>query len=269
MPDSINFKYKHKELILSVKRLAIIESIMTTNIKYYENFEDPIKAKDYCKEKDIETLPSKNGISLYKLKGDEFTNIHLENDNKLKVTDYLFDTELMDSFTNEFPIKYIFDNKELVGIMHFSDYNRTASYVHLYNLVTELENNIRKIFEKLNISEDEIIRYLDKEQLKDGDKLEKRKRKESYRQYPYQIFDFSDIVYYYNHLVKNSTIDNERIINKLIDFRNQIMHYKLLIKLKNYETGSVDFDLESFQEFKDNVAELFHTLEITNKELSD
>lgn len=242
---------------------------MTTNIKYYENFEDPIKAKEYCKEKDIETLPSTKGISLYKLKGDEFTNIDLENYNKLKVTDYLFDTELMDSFTNEFPIKYIFDNKELVGIMHFSDYNRAASYVHLYNLVTELENNIRKIFEKLNIPEDDIIKYIGEKKPKDVNKLEKRKRDESYKQYPYQIFEFSEIVYYYNHLIKNNTINNEKIIPKLINFRNQIMHYKLLIKLKNYETGSVDFDFESFQEFKDNVAELFHALEITNKELSD
>ena len=190
--ERLNFSYEHKKFLSDVRRLCIVEYLMTNNIYYYETIDEKNLHK-FCKEKDIGTLPSKYSNLVYVLdNNNNFIKKEIKHEEKLKITDHIFDKDVLESFTEASPIKYVYKDDVLEGIVHFSDYNRSAVKIYLYGVISEFENNLRTIFISTEIKEESLLEYIKLKAEKDkkiGIYEEAKRRYESSKNksYPFEI----------------------------------------------------------------------------------
>jgi|AntAceMinimDraft_17_1070374.scaffolds.fasta_scaffold72449_2 hypothetical protein len=111
---------------LEEKTMINIKDIMTKDVMYYDpKIED--KLKTYCKEKDITYLPSLDLKKIYFLHSEAFENKEIEASLKILPHLYVFNEDLLKKFKKGKHILFIFNQKLIVGIIHFSDYNRYRS----------------------------------------------------------------------------------------------------------------------------------------------
>ena len=107
-----------------------IKDIMTKGAMYYDpEIED--KLKTYCNEKDITYLPSLDLKKVYFLHPEAFENKEIEESLKISPHLYIFDEVLLKRFQEGEHILFIFNQNLIVGIIHFSDYNRIEVYIYI------------------------------------------------------------------------------------------------------------------------------------------
>jgi hypothetical protein len=243
---------------------------MTNQIYYYEKLNDPL---NFCKEKNILILPSENKNFKYILNNsNEFIRTEINSEDILKVSDNIFDFAVLNSFSENSTVKFIYWNTEFKGILHYSDYNRETTYVYLFGLILELEENIRNILYKNNYTEIHLLDYL--QQKAEYEKNEKQKSikenifkdakkrflSEYGKVYPFQVFNLSHTIDFFNHLIKKGILNYEPLSYEINEIRNSIMHKKNFIKVLDFEKGRFKFDFDSFLSFKKKVITIFNSL---------
>jgi hypothetical protein len=275
--------YEYENFLSITQRSAILEFIMTKNINYYEdlikNNKDPVS---FCNEKNINILPSNDNKNKWNLtENNEFIKEKIiENVDKLKESDNIFDFKVLNSFSKESPIKFVYWNNDLKGIIHYSDYNRETTYVYLFGLILELEQNIRDLLSKNKYTEKDLLKYLKNQIEQETDISEKKTKEKIYKDsyeryseeygkiYPFQVFNLSHTINFFNNLIDIKKIESNKIPTQITTLRNSIMHKKNLIKVINFNEGPFKFDFDSFKNFRENVKILFNAIKNTRNQLS-
>lgn len=242
-----------------------ISELMTNNIIFFES-EQKKELIQFCKERDISFLPSEDFKHLYKLEENDFIKIELPEIMKLHVGDEAFNIKTLDKFNEEYPIKFIFRNDEIVGAFHFSDYNKNSAYVYLYAEILDFEKSLRELLARDHTNDDLINRLKNLSETEKNERVKKlyqnkvnmiEKKKELIeKSKPFEHFDITDLISFTNHKLKLKI--NQELMK---DLRNKIMHFKQNIQNKNGQFDSLLFDYDSFCIFRSEIKEFVNAFE--------
>lgn len=235
-----------------MKTELIFEDIMTSDMFFYdEEYKD--KLKEFCEERNITYLPSIEGSNVcYKLTNNDFEEIKIKNEQKVDVDDHVFDYLFLEKFEKH-SVLFVFNKKRLIGIVHFSDYNRESVHIYLYKLMLDFEKNLRTLLVLRGLKNEDMIVFFKKhpnnecyakklEYHKKENEIEKRKQLE-----PFQTFYLKDLIGLINH--RNIL----KLSEEACDVRNQVVHFVSPVRHENYEEKKLIYTFDSFKEFFDNV----------------
>jgi len=224
-----------------------IKDIMKKDVMYYDpEIED--KLNTYCKKMDITYLPSLDLKKVYFLHPEAFDNKEIEKSLKISPHLYVFDEVLLKRFQEGKHILFIFNQNIMVGIIHFSDYNRIEVYTYLYELIANLERDLRKLLISMKLCNDDMLKFFKKHSDRNEVFKEKYSRFKNYgnkfnKIKPFEFFDLSDLV---------ALCDGKgivRIDRKILKLRNKVMHSRNGVKNKDYEQDPLIYNFESFKDF--------------------
>lgn len=227
---------------------------MTKEVTYYDpEIED--KLKTYCKEKDITYLPSLDLKRVYFVIDGKFTNIEIKESLKISPGLYAFDKDLLEKFENDDHILFVFDQNLLVGIIHFSDYNRVEIYTYLYELIANLERDLRKLLVLNGYDYNDMLEFFKKHVNRNDIYKEKFDKFKDYgnkfnKVGPFEFFDLADLV----ALCDNKGI--AKVNHEILELRNKVMHSRSGIKIKDYEQDHLVYNFASFKSFFNVVIKL-------------
>ncbi len=233
-----------------------IKDIMTKDMMYYDpEIEDKLKA--YCKKEKITYLPSLDLRKVYFLPSEAseaFENKEIKESLKISPHLYVFDECLLKQFQKGEHILFIFYPnliKDLVGIIHFSDYNRVEVYTYLYELIANLERDLRKLLNLSNLRNKDMLEFFEKH----ADNKHYKKKYSEFKDYgdkfnevgPFEFFDLSDLVALCNYkkIVK--------IDQRVIELRNKVMHSRRGVMNIDYELDYLIYNFMSFKTFFNDV----------------
>ncbi|NCO28825.1 MAG: hypothetical protein COS15_05595 [Caldiserica bacterium CG02_land_8_20_14_3_00_36_38] len=231
-----------------------IQNIMTKEVSYYDpDIEDKLKL--YCKNEHITYLPSFDFKKVYFLHNEAFENKEIEKSLKITPDLYVFDEDLLKQFQKGKHILFVFDQNLIVGIIHFSDYNRVEVYTYLYELIANLERGLRKFLVLNNLSNNDMLKFFEKHASSNG--VYKGKF-DKYKDYgnkfnlvgPFESFELSDLV---------ALCDDKEIIrinHELLELRNKVMHSVSSVKNEDYEQDPLIYNFESFEAFFNDAIKL-------------
>jgi len=251
---------------LLLNKMITIDDIMTEDIVYYES---DTQALEICGKLNISYLPLKNGIHCFDRETGEVRNI----DPEQTVPPYmrLFNDSLRNKF-EEYEILFVKYYGRLMGVIHYSDYNRDAAMIYYYGLLLELERSLRALLIAHGFRNEDIIDYYlstkerqEKFMTRHGkDKLEKATLMERFDTiHPFQNFLLSDLTWYINHLIKHGTIRfDKRINDDMLAFRNKVMHAKNPISKETNDTEDIPiYNLQDYLVTCDKVNEIQDIIE--------
>ena len=224
-----------------------IQDIMTKDVVYYDQgIKD--KLKRYCKDRAITYLPGLDLKNIYFLHNKVFEKQEIEKSLKVSPRLYCFNKALLKQFQKGEHILFVFDQDLIVGIIHFSDYNRAKVYTYLYELIANLERDLRKLLVLNNINNNDMLKFFKEHRNTDDVYKEKYDKFKDYgnkfdKVGPFEFFDLSDLV---------SLCDDKdivRIDHNILELRNKVMHSRSGIKIKVYEQDPIVYNFESFKNF--------------------
>jgi hypothetical protein len=227
---------------------------MTEEVTYYDpEIED--KLKTYCKNEHITYLPSFDFKKVYFLHDEAFESEEIANSLKTTPDLYVFDEDLLKQFQKGKHILFVFDQNLIVGIIHFSDYNRVEVYTYLYELIANLERDLRKLLVLNDLNNKDMLEFF--KDHANNNKFYKEKFAK-YKDYgnkfnevgPFESFELSDLV----ALCNDKKII--RINHEILELRNKVMHSVGGVNNKDYEQDPLIYNFESFEAFFNNAIKL-------------
>jgi hypothetical protein len=228
-----------------------IKDIMTKDIMFYDPvIEDDLKK--YCKNRDITFFPDFDFKNLYYLKENEFVKQKIEQNKKFDSDMDAFDEKLLSAFKEKNSVLFVFNGNSLEGVIHFSDYNNTAVFSYLYNLISELERDLRKLLGSKGWGNNYMVNFFcmhkNNEVYKRKYDIAKKYESKFNKVEPFQFFDLSDLI---------ALCDSKKIIkldNEVLkETRNTVMHSKNVVQNKDYESNPLIFNVTSFKHFLNSV----------------
>ena len=226
-----------------------IQDIMTRDVVYYDRDRDiKDKLKTYCKNEHITYLPDLDLKKVYFLHNEAFENKEIEKSLKITPDLYIFDEDLLKQFQEGEHVLFVFDQDLIAGIIHFSDYNRIEVYTYLYELIANLERDLRKLLVLNNFTNNDMLDFFKKH----ADRNEVYEKKfNHFKDYstkfnkvgPFEFFDLSDLV---------ALCDDKKIVridHDILELRNKVMHSRSGVKNKDYEQDPLLYNFESFKNF--------------------
>ena len=232
-----------------------INDLQVKSILYY----DPAYANEslsYCKKRNIDCLPSvddSNTIYVRDNVANKFEPIEIDQLRKVNTSDKVFSRELLDKFKNNH-LLLVYDEKELTGVVHFSDYNSIKINEYLYSLFFNYENLLRRFLVLNNLADKDMYEYYCRKY--DTTKRDIHKIKmESYNEEKakrlpaFQTWYLKDLFTLINHkkLIK---------LTDLGELRNIIMHARELVEKDDYSLGDLVYNIDSFSNFFEMVLTL-------------
>ncbi len=227
--------------------------IAERSILYFD--QDEIAAcHNICETLRIDNMPDYDSEHYYELINEKFNKKRIESENKLNVGDQIFQEGHLEKFkVNKHNVIFIFKGDVLKGIVHFSDYNKTAVLQAIQDDVLTLERKLRQFLFLNNFRNNNIINYL-KYRMDNCEKsrayFEGRINSLQRREYEmnqlgeFQIFDLKDLLDFGNSsqshkIFKTESVQiNDKKIHQITlvnSLRNIAMHGKNPIE-KNEET---------------------------------
>lgn len=227
-----------------MKNMPNIEQIATKDILYYEESKEE-KLLNFCDDHNIDRLPSYNGKYKYIKRGDKFQKREIKEKETLKASKGSLDSQVMEKFSEEEFI-FVYRNNELIGIAHFCDYNSGVIYEHLYQRIYELETDIRELLRKENLDSSDMVEFIEQHPI--FEKSSKRHDPENIKSYrPFQNSNLSELV---NFLHDRSEFSLKIDQSNLTDLRNKVMHEKQFVEHNDHQEDSMDYDPETFKDFR-------------------
>jgi hypothetical protein len=227
-----------------------ISDIQTTDILYY----DPDLEKEhykFCQERDIDCLPSLEDKRTVYLRNDEtptFKKTENSKDRIIPASMNIFNPQLLESFERN-PLLLVFENEELAGVVHFSDYGKTIVSVYLYELFFMYEKALRSLLVAHGCTDEDMIAYFEHKAKDPEDKERYSRRLQKYKKNlskkkrtPFELCYIREI----RGLVKYKNIVKLKNLSYL---RNMIMHAHELVRLDDPEVGDYVYDFKSFETF--------------------
>lgn len=227
-----------------MKNMPNIVQIATKDILYYEESKEE-KLLNFCDDHNIDRLPSYNGKYKYIKREDKFQKKEIKEKETLKASKGSLDSQVMEKFSEEEFI-FVYRNNELMGIAYFCDYNSGVIYEHLYQRIYELETDIRELLRKENLDSSDMVEFIEQHPI--FEKSSKRHDPENIKSHrPFQNSNLSELV---NFLHDRSEFSLKIDQSNLTDLRNKVMHEKQFVEHNDHQEDSMDYDPETFKDFR-------------------
>jgi hypothetical protein len=232
------------------------DRIMTDEILFYDSaFEQDCKV--FCQRRNITFLPSKKDCNVcYNLVGEEFRERQIEESQRVEAKSEIFDATVLGKFRKHH-VLFVYEKSEIVGVVHFCDYNRDPVFLNLYPLLLRFERKLRGLLTSSGLQDEDMLKFFEAHAKDDpfykdrfnrfrDSKIEKKMKELE----PFQMFDLKDLI----------ALANSRKILKIPetinDVRNTIMHSKNVVKHRDYEVANLIYDFDSFQNFFNSVKQI-------------
>jgi hypothetical protein len=191
---------------------------MERNVLFYDEQQQEI-CMHLCKALKIDYLPALDGLNKYELKENNFFCSPIDDSQWIDFESPIFHQSAPTLFQlHGHNVLFVRQHGTLVGVVHFSDYNRPLITEVLQNWVTEFEHTLRRYFTASGKTESDINSILD------------RPAKIDLRLPPFQSFYLRDLLQYVQQGLAfplSLTTDELKDINGL---RNIAMHGKDVVK---------------------------------------
>lgn len=210
----------------------------------------------FCRKRDIDCLPAVSNRDTFHRRNDDtqaFDRELLTDDRRLDARIAIFRPDLLDCFRTQ-PIRFVFDQGELTGVIHFSDYNKPVVSTYLYDAIATYERSLRELLHRSGHTHGDMLAYLDgkAEETKGapehtyykgrGKRLLKKAEKMPQAP-PFQAFELRDLIGLVEVKV-NLELDDE-----VVELRNMIMHANRLVDMVDAQTDDFIYDIDSFGRF--------------------
>lgn len=243
------------------EKIITIADIQTRDILYYDpDLKD--ECYKFCKERNIDYLPALDGKHVYSR--DENTQSFSEKDvnegNKVSGTKNAFSSDMLEIFRRQ-PLRLVFENDELTGVVHFADYGKPVVSTYLYELFFGLERALRTILIQKNLGNDDMLAFFEHKASLAREKEEKNRYKRKFKHYNkhkdrnaklpnLQTFYLSNLIQLAAH---HGVVTISEGINKL---RNMVMHAHELVDREDPHASDYIFEIGSFEMFFEMTLEL-------------
>ena len=203
-------------------KLLTIGDIQTRDILYYDKTLNDICYK-FCEKREIDCLPAIDDPKFVYIRKSryKFEQEHVERDRIVRGTVNIFHPIMVERFHKQ-PLLLVYDNNELTGVVHFSDYNLPIVSHYLFEKLFAYEKAIR-IF--LSIEERKTLKSYENKGLLDVIKQTNRKGK----------------------LKLDEDVKN---------LRNSVMHAKEFVNKQSQTSDDMVYDYVSFELFYKRVLNL-------------
>lgn len=131
--------------------MVSFQDIMTRGIIFYDT-EYLEECKEFCRVRDIQYLPHihSNDLCYYFDKDqDNFVKKKIHPQQKVYFDTHLYDPTLLDAF-REYDVLFVEHHHVIRGVVHFSDYNRSAVYEEIYKKLLLLEKGLIHLIVELS-----------------------------------------------------------------------------------------------------------------------
>jgi hypothetical protein len=127
------------------------EQIMTRSVIFYDD-EYESECLDFARSRNISLLPDIADINYchrFGKRTEAFKRQKINPSQMVHISDDVFQSRLKGVF-QQFKVVFVTEQQQIVGVVHFSDYNRQAVYKEVYDQLFLLEKGIKYIL--LNLS---------------------------------------------------------------------------------------------------------------------
>jgi len=232
------------------------DKIMTRKILFY-NTASKEDCRVFCNRRNITFLPSKKHSNVcYSLADDEFMERYIEESQRVKATNGIFDDLVLKKFEKHH-VLFVYGKNKIIGVVHFCDYNRDPVFISIYPLLLKLERKLRMLLISYGLKNEDMLKFFEEHAERNryySQKLESFKsskvQKEMGELEPFQAFDLKDLIAL---ATSRKILKISETINNL---RNTIMHAKNIVKHRDYEVAHLIYDFASFEDFFKSVKQL-------------
>jgi hypothetical protein len=235
------------------------QDIMTTEIKYFEDFEKEEDAKEFCEAREINYLPSRrNNFQVHEFTDKHFEEKEIKENQIITPEKKIFDKEILNLF-NQNRVLFVFSGDKLKGIVHFSDYNREPVYTYLYSQILNFEKSLRGLLVKNDLKNKDMIKYFE-EKNQNGSVKDKKTYREKLKEIDndslksfseFQLFYLLDLIFLLGH---HKIVTINQGVN---DLRKYVMHSKDLIEHKDSQEMPSLYRFASFEKIFNLVLTLY------------
>ncbi len=230
-----------------------VRHISATRLFYYTpHFYE--SAKRFCLKHGITTLPSAqdHGIKYeFDPKAKNFTPKKIPGLQKVEYNQLIFDPQISEKF-KKYDTLFVYNHSTLVGILHFTDYNKMPVNIYLYAQIIELEYLLRALAIKNNLTINSLIEFwaskatkqeFFKTKLKDFIQLTKELAKQN-KKPDFSMIYLTDLIDLINH---NKIL---KISREIQDIRNKVMHARENVDTyEEFSNRAMLYNLENFLDF--------------------
>lgn len=252
-----------------------IADIQTRELLYFdEQLKD--ECYEFCKNRDIDCLPSFDNSSKFYQRNDEknsFDLLDIGDDRRIEGSTFIFRSDLLDRFKKH-QLFFVFTHGELTGVIHYSDYNRIIVNTYLFAEISLYERSLRKLLIAKRMGNNDMLAYFehraDKSKTKQNvaedfkRKIQEFEKKKDYcsRLEEFQCFYLMDLIGLTNW---QEVIPLNDSINNL---RNSITHSRNTIEMRDARTPDFIYEFDTFEELFKSVQLLLNEgLRIRNRVL--
>ena len=235
---------------LGTESIINIADIQTRDILYY----DP-ELKDecykFCRERNIDYLPALDEKHIYyrNEKTQTFIEKDVEEDFRIGGKKNAFSADVLEIFRIQ-PLRLVYEDSELTGVVHFADYGKPVVSTYLYELFFGLERSLRTILLQKNYGNDDMLAFFEKNHYKRKIDHYNTHKDRNAKLPDFQTFFLKDLIGLAKHL---GVVTINESIN---DLRNMVMHAHELIDREDPHAGDYVFDIGSFEKFFEMALEL-------------
>lgn len=234
--------------------MLTISNLQVTDILYYdEAFRHACYR--FCEQRDIDYLPSvEDDGFVYQVDSDtkSFLKIQILDTQRVDTHEEIFHPKLLARF-NTFGVLFVYENHNLVGVVHFSDYNKDIVRIYVYSLIIEYERLLRILLSK-DYQNANMVDFLRAKKKQNKIREYEKRETQADRLPPFHLFYLSDLIEFAN---ENGVFNTNPHINVL---RNKIMHAQELVEMKDFKTDDYIYDYRTFELFFRQVTVLKHDL---------
>ena len=232
-----------------------VKDIQTTDLIYFSPKIPVDKYINFCKRHNITSIPDISDpttkYDFYAGKN-EFIRTKITKEQRIRENFYIFDPVIQMKF-NSFDVLFVYNGSNLVGALHYTDYNKMIVTIYLFSQIIELEYLLRALIKKQGLSLIDLFKFwLSKKSkpfykqrlLESKDILNDIQNKDQKFLSDFSTVYLTDLIDLLNH---HKVLKISRSIQEL---RNRIMHAKSNIKkTENFSTHGLLQNLDSFNLF--------------------
>lgn len=226
------------------------EDIMTAPLVFFDP-ELESELLGFCQRRDITMLPVAADPVQVAILSEEgsFDLESMPEKQKIQRSAPVFSATTVERFQSN-KVLFVYDHHRLVGVLHFSDYNRPGLRAHLYKRISEFEIHLREFLVRKGFGNQDMVEFF--ESKKDNESYQRKLQRFSQAPPPgqFQAFDLSDLIGLIRRKAKSAEISRfELPLDDLRLLRNSIMHSTDHVRRLDYESEDLVYDFESFARF--------------------
>jgi hypothetical protein len=229
----------------------IISDIATTEILFFdETFKD--KCFRFCKQRDIDFLPSLDSPSEIYVRDDEDTDFKIKKitpDQIIYSDQKVFQQKILDVF-RENNLLFIYSMGELTGVVHFSDFNKSIVTTYLFNVFFKYEKHLRELLKKYGYSNKNMVEFFESKANFPKSNSFFQKKLDSYNRNQEKINKLPPFQsFYLDDLIRLANTKYNDLNEEVIELRNMIMHAHELVNKHDWNEDNYIFNFDTFENF--------------------